>query len=223
MATGGNTPTTEIDTETKKLQGQMQLIYDTVLDHEHGWPQAKTTLLICKINSEASPVILENISSREGNIHAEELLIAELNEKDKSSMTAITIYINNSPCSSNGHCCASKLIQFLNENPKVILTLYVTNLYNIRRESCIGEMHYYWVSEADHNANSTGLNNLREHNRCVVNAFNYAVWSELLNIVPVSEVFKSQLLAGYRTKLNPNYRSREDEDNRIRSDLACIR
>lgn len=217
------TATTEIDTETKKLQGKMQLIYDTVLDHENGWKRGMTTLLICKINSEASPVILENISFLGDNIHAEELLIDELNKKDKSSMTTITIYINNSPCSSMGHNCASKLIKFLSENPKIIIIMYVTNLYNIRRVSCIGENHYAWVNEANHEANFTGLKNLMEHNRCVVSAFSKAVWSELLNIVPVSKVFKSRLLHDYSTKLNGNDRSREDEDNRIRSDLVCIR
>lgn len=197
----------------------MQLIYDTVLDHEHGWKRGMKTPLIYKINSEDSPVILENISFW----HAEELLIVELNRKDKSSMTTITIYINNSPCSKMPHNCAGKLIKFLNENPKIILIMYVTNLYNIRRVSCIGENHYARVNEANHEANFTGLKNLMEHNRCVVSAFSKAVWSELLNIVPVSKVFKSRLLHDYSTKLNGNDRSREDEDNRIRSDLVCIR
>lgn len=215
--------TTEIDTETKTLQGKMQDIHDTVLNHENGWNQAKTTLLICKINSEASPVIIENIPYSEGNKHAEDLLIDALNKKDISSMTTITIYINNSPCSKMPYKCAGKLIKFLNENPKIILIMYVTSLYNIRRVSCIGENHYAWVNEADHEANFTGLKNLMEHNRCVVSAFSKAVWSELLNIVPVSEVFKSRLLHDYSTKLNGNDRSREDEDNRIRSDLVCIR
>lgn len=89
--------------------------------------------------------------------------------------------------------------------------------------SCKNELHYPLVSQTDFKANFTGLKELMKHDRCVVSAFSYAAWFELLNIVPVSEVFKSQLLAGYKTKLDTNDRSREDEDIRIRSDLACIR
>lgn len=195
-------------------------MYKTVLDHIHGWSKAMTTYLICRINSEATPLILQNTH---GNRHAEELLIEKLNQRDKSLLTTITIYTNNSPCSKKGHDCARELIKFLNENTNVITIFYVTNLYNIRRVSCKNELHYPLVSQTEFKANFTGLKELMKHDRCVVNAFSYAAWSELLNIVPVSEVFKSQLLAGYKTKLDTNDRSREDEDNRIRSDLACIR
>lgn len=178
-----------------------------------------TTYLICRINSKATPLILQNTH---GNKHAEELLIDELNQRDKSLLTTITIYTNNSPCSKNGHDCARELIKILNENTHVIMIFYVTNLYNIRRVSCKGEEHYPLVSQADHKANFTGLKDLMKHNRCVVSAFSYAVWSELLNIAPVSEVFQSQLLARYKTKLDNNDRSREEEDNRIRLDLMCV-
>lgn len=124
---------------------------------------------------------------------------------------------------NKGHDCARQLIKFLNENTHVIMVFYVTNLYKIRRVSCKSEEHYSLVSQADFKANNTGLKDMMKHGRCVVSAFSYAVWVELLNIAPVSEVFKSQLLARYRTILDTNDRSREEEDNRIRSDLAYIR
>lgn len=195
-------------------------MYETVLDHRHGWNKAMTTYLICRINSEDTPLIIQNAH---GNKHAEELLLDELNQRDKSLLTTITIYTNNSPCSNKGHDCARQLIKFLNENTHVIMVFYVTNLYKIRRVSCKSEEHYSLVSQADFKANNTGLKDMMKHGRCVVSAFSYAVWVELLNIAPVSEVFKSQLLARYRTILDTNDRSREEEDNRIRSDLAYIR
>lgn len=203
-------------TATTQQEKTVQHMYKTVLDNTNGWTYATTTLLICKINSVADPIIFDFNCFK----HAEELLIDKLNLiEDKSSITTITIYIINSPC----HNCASKLIRFLNGNPKIIFIMYVTNLYNIRRVSCICEPHYARVNEADHKANVTGLKNLMEHNRCVVSAFSFAVWSELLNIVSKSYEWKFQLLKDYSTKLNGNDRSREDEDNRIRSDLVCIR
>lgn len=168
----------------------------------------------------STPLILQNTH---GNKHAEELLIDKLNQRDKSLLTTITIYTNNSPCSKKGHDCARELIKFLNENTNVITIFYVTNLYNIRRVSCKNELHYPLVYQTDFKANFTGLKELMKHDRCVVSAFSYAAWSELLTIVPVLEVFKSQLLDRYKTKLDTNDRSRVDEDNRIRSDLACIR
>lgn len=193
-------------------------MYDTVLDHRNGWSNATITHLICRINSEADPIILKN-----GIKHSEELLIYELNEKNKSLMTTITIYISNSPCSSKQHRCTGDLIKFLNENKHVILILYVAHLYNIRRVSCKDERHYTGVSVDDHKANFTGLKDLMEHSRCVVSAFSYAVWSELLSIVPVSDSFRSQLLDEYKRIVPGNDRSRETEDCRIRSDLMCIR
>lgn len=193
-------------------------MYDTVLDHNHGWGKATITHLICRINSEADTIILKNEMK-----HAEELLIFNLNDKNKSLWTTITIYLSNFPCSSKKHDCSGELIKFLNKNTQVILILYVANLYNIRRMSCKGERHYAWVTADDHKANSTGLKDLMEHSRCVVSAFSFAVWSELLSIVPVSDEFKSQLLNEYKSIKCGNDRSRETEDDRIRSDLMCIR
>lgn len=193
-------------------------MYKTVLDHICGWGKATTTHLICRINSEADTIILQNEMK-----HAEELLIFNLNDRNKSLWTTITIYLSNSPCSSKKHDCSGELIKFLNKNTQVILILYVANLYNIRRVSCKDERHYTWVTPDDHKANFTGLKNLMEHNRCVVSAFSFAVWSELLSIVHVSDLFKSELLDEYKRIGRGNDRSRETEDDRIRSDLMCIR
>lgn len=188
-------------------------MYWTVLNHEFGYDCNMETYLICRMNSEV--LIPEDIPGSQ----AEEILIQHLNDEDKSKLTTITVFINNSPC----HNFATWLIKFLNKNPNVILILYVTNLYNIRRMSCIFELHYRSVPLNTHEANVTGLKNLMEHCPCVVSAFSHAVWSELLNSVPGSNELKSEYLDGYKTILDKSDRSREDEDNRIRSDLVCIR
>lgn len=208
--------------EFEQHESMIQQMYDTVLDHEKGWSNAKTTILICQIIPKANPIILKNDPSCQGNKHAEELLIEKLNSIDKSLLTTITIYINNSPCSSKGHNCIRQLLKFLNENQNIILILYVTNLYNIRRRSCFDESHYRWVSETDHEVNFLGLKNMMKHGQCVVSAFSYAAWSELLNIVSVSEEFKSKLLTGNNIKWCPNDRQRAKEDCLIRNELHFI-
>lgn len=198
-------------------------MFETILDHRYGWNKAKTTYLICKISSEANPLILQNSPLSQENKHAEKILIDILNKKDKSVITTITIYINNSPCSSWDHNCAGELIKFLNENPHIKLLLYVTNLYKIRRVSCIGESHNPLDFRNDYNANFIGLKKLMQHGRCEVMAFNYFIWSELLNIVDVSSYCKTQILSSYRTIWNTNDRSRYEDDTRIASDLLYIR
>lgn len=182
-----------------------------------------TTYLICRINSEDTPLIIKNSPFREENKHAEKILIDTLNAKNKSVMTTIAIYINNSPCSHSYHDCSRKLIRFLNENPHIRLFIYVTNLYNIRRVSCIGEFHYPLFYRKDYEDNFIGLKNLMEHDRCEVMAFNDRIWSEMLNIVSVSSNCKDQILSEYRTQWNTQDRSREEEDTRIASDLMYIR
>lgn len=73
---------------------------------------------------------------------------------------------------------------------------------------CIFELHYRKVTSDTHEANVTGLENLMEHDRCVVSAFRHAVWSELLNSVRVSNELKSELLDRYKTILDKNDKSR---------------
>lgn len=198
-------------------------MYETVLDHGYGWTKAMTTYLTCRINSEGNPLIIQNSPLSQENKHAEKKLIDTINAMDKSVIKKITIYINNSPCSSSDHNCSGELIQFLNENPHIRLLLYVTNLYKIRRMSCIGELHNPLFYRKDYEDNFIGLKNLMEHGRCEVMAFNYDIWSELLNIVPVSSYCKDNILSGYNIKWNTHDRSREEEDNRIASDLMYIR
>lgn len=218
---------TESENETNTLcDSTIQHMYDTVLNHKTGFNVAKRTHLICRINwMNAIPTHLTKTSIPDGQgiKHAEKKLIEDLNKPNRSQMTTITIYMNNSPCSSKDHTCAMELIKFLNENVHIVLILYVTNLYNIRRASCMKESHYTYVSETNHEANFTGLKDLMNHDRCVVSAFSYAVWSELLHSVPVSMDFRRDILKDYSIEFVKNDRSRKDEDNRIRSDLLYIR
>lgn len=199
----------EMDTQEK--DNIIRDMYSTLLNHEHECEMERN--VICRINSKVPPLILKKFQSSD----AEELMVNL--DLVKSKLTTITIYINDSP----RHTIVPLLIKFLNENPNIISILYVTNLKNVRRMSCIFEPHYRGVSSDTHEANVTGLQNLMEHSRCVVSAFSYAVWSELLSIVSVSDELESKLLGKYKDKLDKNDRSREEEDNRIRSDLVCIR
>lgn len=201
----------EMDTQEK--DNIIRDMYSTLLNHEHGREMERN--VICMINSIVPPLILKKFQSCD----AEKLMTILNIIFVRSKLTTITIYINDSPC----HTIAPLIIKFLNENPNVISILYVTNLNKIRRMSCIFEPHYRGVSSDTHEANVTGLQNLMAHSRCVVSAFSHAVWSELLSIVGVSKELKSELLDGYNTKFDKNDRSREEEDNRIRSDLVCIR
>lgn len=50
-------------------------------------------------------------------------MIEDLNEKNPSLITTITIYMNNSPCSSKDHTCAMELIKFLNENVHIMFNI----------------------------------------------------------------------------------------------------
>lgn len=149
----------------------------------------------------------------------------------KTEVLKITIYIYNSPCSKseakkpreNNHDCSQNLITFLNDHLRVCMRLYVTNLYNIRRESCKSEWHYAGVSPEDHEANYRGLRKLMRHDRCEIKEFSKDVWNELLNFVTVSDKCKKKLLREYGNKIDRNDRSREDEDRRIQEDLDHIR
>lgn len=218
MATSKKRIVTKSFDESSQPELMIELMYKTTQDHSCGWNHAKKTALFCKINLQDDPIIIQNDLCGQENKHAEELLIDELNQReDKSLQTKITIYINNLPCPN----CNKKLIQFLIENPNVILILYVANVYNIRRP-CSNESHYLHVSENDHQVKME-LKTLMTHERCVVSAFSYAVWSELLNIVAVPKMFKDHFLNGYRTKLDPNDSGRVDKDNAIRNELYEIR
>lgn len=218
MATSKKRIVTKSFDESSQPELMIELMYNTTQDHSCGWNHATKTALFCKINLQDDPIIIQNDLCGQDNKHAEELLIDELNQReDKSLLTKITIYINNLPCPN----CNKKLIKFLIENPNVILILYVANMYNIRRP-CSDKSHYLHVSENDHQVKME-LKTLMTHERCVVSAFSYAVWSELLNIAYVSKIFHDLLLEGYRTKSNPKDRIRADKDIDIRNELYKIR
>lgn len=139
---------------------------------------------------------------------------------DDLNKLCITVYMNNSPCSHSNYNCTQKLITFLEENKRVHLRLYVTNLYNIRRKSCEQESHYNSVKEGIHTKNYNGLKKLMLYdNRCEVNAFTKDIWIELLDTVKVSKVVKDRLLDRYGNRT----RSREEEDSLIADDLNHIK
>lgn len=248
MAAGGNTHDQKIEH-----------MYETVLDHEGDWAKAKTTYLVCKIEGVDAPIVKTNVPRRNGDVHAEKLLIDDLerndtvnetnsssgsepdlsedlkkmsldesNKKSKDKETKgpellnITVYINNSPCSDEDHNCTDRLIRFLVRHRRIQLNLYVTSLYNIRRETCRNEPHYNAVNNVVHTRNYAGLQRLMHHERCNIRAFTKAVWEDLFGIANVSQAVRGQLMGRYGTITASNDRSREEEDKRIQSDLDYI-
>lgn len=91
-------------------------------------------------------------------------------ETNRPYLLNIKVYINNSPCSDEYHNCTDKLIKFLDRYRGVKLNLYVTSLYNIRRETCRNEGHYNRVDDRVHRTNYAGLKNLMHHERCEIRA-----------------------------------------------------
>lgn len=248
MAAGGNTNDQKIED-----------MYETVLNHAGDWARARTTHLVCKIEGDDVPIVKTNVARRDGNVHAEKLLIDDLqgndtvnetngssgadpdlsedlkkmsldeskkkgNDKETSlpKLLNITVYINNSPCSDPDHNCTDKLIKFLDRYRGVKLNLYVTSLYNIRRETCRNERHYNVVDGGVHRTNYAGLKRLMHHERCEIRAFTKKVWEDLFGIANVSQAVSDQLLGRYGTTTAGNDRSREEEDKRIQSDLNYI-
>lgn len=138
---------------------------------------------------------------------------------EETKTLTITIYMNNSPCSNTVNNCAGELIKMLDSNVQVSLKLYVTNLYNICRESCKEENHNGIIKPEIHEVNFTGLKTLMQHERCTIKAFTKDVWKELFRMTTGSD----QLLDDYDKIEVGNERSREDEDNLIQKDLDHIR
>lgn len=244
MAAGGNTNDQKIEH-----------IYETVLDHAGDWARARTTHLVCKIEGDDVPIVKTNVARKVGNVHAEKLLIDDLqgndtvNETNGSSdlsevlkkmsldgskkkcndkktklpkLLDITVYINNSPCSDPDHNCTDRLITFLDRYRGVKLNLFVTSLYNIRRQTCRDEPHYNAVNNAVHRTNYAGLKNLMHHERCEIRAFTKKDWEDLFGIANVSQAVSDQLLGRYGTTTAGNDRSREKEDKHIQNDLNYI-
>lgn len=234
---------------------KIEHIYETVLDHAGDWARARTTHLVCKIEGDDVPIVKTNVARKVGNVHAEKLLIDDLqgndtvNETNGSSdlsevlkkmsldgskkkcndkktklpkLLDITVYINNSPCSDPDHNCTDRLITFLDRYRGVKLNLFVTSLYNIRRQTCRDEPHYNAVNNAVHRTNYAGFKNLMHHERCEIRAFTKKDWEDLFGIANVSQAVSDQLLGRYGTTTAGNDRSREKEDKHIQNDLNYI-
>lgn len=196
-------------------------MYLTNLDHEYlnSWSIAKKTCLFW-MTSNTKPVGIFNMPG----IHAEEILIESLKQNEiiqktndnNGTRVPITVFINNSPC----HRCAEKLFEFLDEY-NVSLKLYVTSLYNIRRDSCIAhkEKHVYFIKESEHKENVLKLQKLMHHEHCQINAFCREIWEQLLDAVKAPP----KLLNSYSNTCTTHDRSRKEEDKRIKNDLTCIK
>lgn len=203
---------------------KIKKMYQTVLHHKFGWSNAKTTYLFCKLHDKNTLIKKTNIPKSEGNKHAEKLMIDDLKETALSEELHITVYLSNSPCSSITHNCTYHLRKFLEDYRHVRLKIYVTSLYNIRRKSCDKEKnkHNRFIDVEDHFANSTGLWNLMQHDRCEVKAYSKEIWEKLLKELKLSNSDEHDLLKTYTDKRNGNDRSREEEDKRIQEDLRSI-
>ncbi|XP_052695979.1 uncharacterized protein LOC128174470 [Crassostrea angulata] len=151
-------------------------------------------------------------------------MIDDLKETALSTELHITVYLSNSPCSSIEHNCTYDLRKFLDDFRHVMLKIYVTSLYNIRRKSCDKDhnKHNHIIKDEDHFANSTGLWNLMQHERCEVKAYSKKVWEKLLKELKLSNSDEHDLLKTYTDIRNGNDRSREEEDKRILKDLRSI-
>lgn len=181
-------------------------MWETVLNH-NDWENAKSTFLIGKIKVKKGKytVILQNIPGK----HAEKILIEKLNGMC-DSVRYITLYLNNSPCSS----CAELLMKYLDKNEDVHLTVYVTCLYMVKRKSCEKSGHSRCIR--NETANNNSLRTLKKHSRCTIKGFKKEDWIELLNLMQISDEFKGPLLETYSSS------GREEEDTNIRSDLEII-
>lgn len=214
-------------------------MYETVLYHKGDFGRAMKVHLFCVIDGDDMYISITNKSKGGENQHAEELLIEELKTRNilmkaQSSSAAlnITVYISNSPCSSSDHNCAKKLRDFLNNFQNVRMTLHVTNLFKILRESCKGHNHRI---DDEYYANTCGLWNLMHHGRCCVEPFNKAIWQKLFNCnkhLMFSEAVQKNLMNQYAEqrpyfdkkgkRCGNNDRSRNEEDELINSDLKVV-
>lgn len=151
-------------------------------------------------------------------------MIDDLKETALSTELHITVYLSNSPCSSIEHNCTYNLRKFLDDFRRVRLKIYVTSLYNICRKSCDKDhnKHNHIIDVKVHFANSTGLWNLMQHDRCEVKAYSKEIWEKLLKELKLSNSDEHDLLKTYTDKRNGNDRSREEEDKRIQEDLRSI-
>lgn len=209
-------------------------MYETVLDHKGDFRKVMQVHLFCMIDGDDRPIYITNEPKRGGNQHAEELLIKELEKRltaRKTKLTDVTVYISNSPCSSDDHNCTKKLRDFLKKYQTVSLIVFVTHLYKILRMSCETHRH---ILDDDYFANTCGLWNLMHHERCSVRSYDGTVWKQLLDnkYLMFSEEVKNQLLNEYHEErflndkrgdiIGKNDRSRQYEDQLTKKDLDAI-
>lgn len=150
----------------------------------------KQTCIVCNITSGENTLKFKLAKSDQGDKHAEELLLEELEKlvpKDES--LTITIFMNDTPCSLAGHDCAGKFVQYL-KTAKVDLTLYVTSLCESKKETCTkrdikGDIIHPDCSKKDEPAHKKGLAGLKQH--CTVKSPNRDAWQELFSIMDLSE------------------------------------
>lgn len=66
---------------------KIEHMYETVLDHAGNWARARTTHLVCKIEGDDVPIVKTNLPRRNGDVHAEKLLIDDLESNDTVNET----------------------------------------------------------------------------------------------------------------------------------------
>lgn len=66
---------------------KIEHMFETVLNHKGDWDKAKTTHLVCKIEGDDVPIVKTNLSKSKGDVHAEELLIYDLESNDTVNAT----------------------------------------------------------------------------------------------------------------------------------------
>lgn len=71
------------NTDDQKIED----MYETVLNHAGDWARARTTHLVCKIEGDDVPIVKTNVARRDGNVHAEKLLIDDLQGNDTVNET----------------------------------------------------------------------------------------------------------------------------------------
>lgn len=71
------------NTDNQKIEH----MFETVLNHNGDWDKAKKTHLVCKIEGDGVPIVKTNLPMSNGNKHAEELLIDDLNSNHTVNAT----------------------------------------------------------------------------------------------------------------------------------------
>lgn len=178
--------------EDKFIKDDLKAIGDQILKQllETKYPsrEYKQTCIVCNITAGENAFKLAK--SDQGDKHAEELLLEELEKQGpKDETLTITMFMNDTPCSLAGHDCAGKFVQYI-KTAKVKLTLYVTSLCGSKKETCTkkdikGDIIHPDCSKTNEPAHKKGLASLKQH--CTVTSPNRDAWQELFSIMNLSE------------------------------------